>query len=402
MQHAPNAAPNTPAAAPVTPPPAPAAPPPVPRARMKRRHWAVIWSFLAIVILPSVLAAWYLWTRAADQYSSDIGFSVRTEETGATMNGLLGGLTALSGSSSKDTDILYEFLQSQKLVADMDRDLDLTALWSKPGGDPVFVYDASGTIEDLVAFWNRMVRIDYEAGVGLIEIRVLAFDPADATLIAETLFTKSTEMINQLSAIAREDAIRYAREDLATAVERLKVARQAVTAFRVQYQIVDPSSDIQTQTGLLGTLQAQLAEAMIDVDLLADTTRAGDPRLVQAQRRVEVIENRIAAERDKVALGAAPQDGADTTLAALVGEYEGLAVDREFAEQSYVAALATYDVALGEARRKSRYLAAFVVPTLAESSQFPKRGVILAVVALFLVLFWAISVLVAYSLKDRR
>jgi capsular polysaccharide transport system permease protein len=85
-----------------------------------------------------------------------------------------------------------------------------------------------------------------------------------------------------------------------------------------------------------------------------------------------------------------------------VSEYERLQVDREFAEQAYVAALAAYDTALAEARRQSRYLAPYVRPTLAESSQFPERLTLLALVALFLTTGWAIAVLIYYSLRDRR
>ena len=58
--------------------------------------------------------------------------------------------------------------------------------------------------------------------------------------------------------------------------------------------------------------------------------------------------------------------------------------------------------AAAEARRKSRYLAAHVLPTTAETARFPERGMLLGLIALFLFLFWAIAVLVAYALKDRR
>ena len=109
-----------------------------------------------LVLIPMALTGWYLWSRAADQYASTVGFSVRTEEVGSAIE-ILGGITELSGSSSSDTDILFEFLQSQKLVRDIDAQLDLRAIWSKPDNDPVFAYDTSGTIEDLLDHWLRKV-----------------------------------------------------------------------------------------------------------------------------------------------------------------------------------------------------------------------------------------------------
>lgn len=359
----------------------------------------VMASFGLAVILPALLSAFYLWTFAADQYHSKVGFAVRLEEQNSALD-FLSGLTAVSGSSSTDTDILFEFIQSQRLVEEMDAELDLRAIWSKPGADPVFALDPGASVEDLVDYWNDMVHLARGKGAGLLEVEARAFDPDDATRITTRLFEKSSEMINELSAIAREDAIGYAREDLDEAVERLKSAREAMTRFRNVNQLVNPELDIQGQAGLLATLQGQQASTLIDIDMLRDTTRPGDPRLVQAERRLQVIEDRIAAERDKLGFG--PGGQGSSAYADLVGEYERLTVEREFAERTYVTALASYDAAQAEARRKSRYLAAYMQPTQAQTSIYPERLSVLALITLFMFLIWAIAVLVYYSIRDRR
>jgi capsular polysaccharide transport system permease protein len=360
----------------------------------------VLLSFVALVALPVAAAAVYLWMIAADQYASTVGFSVRKEDVSSPLE-ILGGITQLSGSSTSDTDILYEYIQSQKMVALLQQRLDLEALWSRPEADPVFAYQPGGTIEDLVKYWSRMVKVYYDTGSGLIEIRVLAFDADDAKRIAESIFSESSDMINQLSAVARADAVRYANEELDQAVERLKQAREAITRFRNENRVVDPTADIETQAGILGTLQAQLAEAQIDLDLLDETTRASDPRITRAERRVRVIEMRIDDERRKRGITGSGDDN-QALFSTLVGEYERLIVDREFAEQTYISALAGRDAALAEARRQSRYLAAHIEPTRAERALYPQRAVLLGLLGLFLFMIWAILVLVSYSLKDRR
>lgn len=367
-------------------------------ARVRPRHRLLFLSFVLAVLLPAGLTAYYLWGRAVDQYASTVGFSVRREETSSAMD-LLGGISALSKSSSSDTDILYEFLKSQKLVADLDAKLDLRAIWSKPQGDPIYSFNTSGSIEDLVDYWSRMVRTSYDSTSGLIEVRVLAFTPEDATTIAQALFDASSSMINSLSTIAREDAISYSREELKNVEDRLRLAREAVTRFRTLHQIVDPSSDLQTHAGVLGALQTQLTAAQVELDLLGDT-QSSDPRQEQTKRRIAVIEARIASERNKVGVSAAGQ--VDEAYASLVGDYQSLSVDLEFAQRSYVAALASYDAAQAEARRKSRYLAAHILPTSAEVARFPQRLTLQAVISVFLLLLWTIGVLVTYSLRDRR
>ncbi len=381
------------------PPPEPPVRPPVARARGRGRHVVVLLSFLFCVALPGVATSYYMWTVAADQYASKTGFTVRREDTSSAVE-ILSGLGNLSGSSSSDTDILYEFIQSQRLVSDIDAVVDLRAIWTKPENDPIFALEEGASIEDLVNYWNRMVRLSYGVGSGLLEVEVRAFSPEDATLIAETLFDKSSDMINALSDIARQDAIGYARDELDTSLERLKAARETITRFRNENQLITPEIDLQSQASLLSTLVGQQAEALIEIDLLRDQVRQGDPRLAQAQRRLDVIERRIEAERQK--LGFQGQAEGDRALADIFGEYERLVVDREFAEQAYVSALAAYDAAQAEARRQSRYLAAYMAPTRAEMAEYPKRETLTALITLFLFLIWSVVILVGYSIKDRR
>ena len=397
------------------PKPAPRPAPPAPAlaepARPRRRHLWMALSFALLVLAPVAAAGWYLWERAADQYASYLGFTVRTEEAGSAVD-ILGGLTKLSGGSS-DTDILYEFIRSRELVATIDAEVDLRAMFSRPHEtDPVFAFQPGSPIEDLVEFWRRMVRVDYASGTQLVEVRVLAFAPRDAQIIAERILDESSRVINELSAIAREDTTRYAREDLEAAVERLKEAREALTSFRSRNQIADLQTDIQAQVGLVSTLQQQLAGALIELDMLGGPAGATDPRAEQVRRRIEVIENRIAQEREKFGAAspaAATDADADSDAgtgeegyATLIGEFEGLSVDREFAEQTYIAAMAAYDKVRGEALRQSRYLAAYLRPTLAESAEFPHRPMLLGLVALFCLMGWSILTLIFYSLRDRH
>jgi capsular polysaccharide transport system permease protein len=348
------------------------------------------------VLAPIGVAAWYLFEVAADQFASTVGFSVRTEEVASPIE-LFGGIADVTGGGAGESDILYKFIQSQEMVAAVDARLRLRALYARPEFDPVFAYDPTGTIEDLVDYWRFMVRVTYDSSTELIEVRTLAFDPQDARAITRAIFEECARLVQDLSAIAQEDTIAFAKAELDRSVERLKRAREAMTGFRSRTQIVDPTADLQGQMGLLSTLEQQLAEALIAADMLREGTRAGDPRITQADLRIQVIEARIQDERGKLGRGGEGDD-----YATVLSEFERLAVDREFAEQAYTAALAAYDQALAEARRKSRYLAAYIKPTLAEASEFPQKEMLLALVAFFLLSLWGIAVLIYYSIRDRR
>ncbi|SIO21119.1 sugar transporter [Vannielia litorea] len=369
-------------------------------ARARRRHWGLLLSLLLMVVAPVAAAGWYLFTRAEDQFASSLGFSVRKEDRGSAVE-ILGGIADLGGGSAgNDTDILFEYIQSPNMVRAVMREVDLVAAYTRPG-DPVFSLGPDTRIEALAAYWTRMVQVYFDRSSHLIEIRVKAFTPEESLAIARAVRKEADRTINALSAVARDDATRYARDELDRALARLKAARAALTAFRTSHQIVDPEADIQGRMGLLNTLQAELADALIELDLLRQNSRPDDPRVVQAERRVEVIRQRISEERARFsAEGSASAE--QEAYSELIGQYEALAVDQKFAEESYVATLAAYDAAVAEAQRQSRYLATYIEPAAPETPLYPRRWVILLTLFGGLATAWTVLTMIYYSLRDRR
>jgi len=168
-------------------------------ARTKKRHTLLILSFIICVILPAALGFGYLYLIAKDQYGSSLAFSVRSEEFKSPLD-VLGGLGQLSTSSSADSDILYEYMQSQRLVEIIDKNINLRALYSKAEGDPVFGYDTTGSIEDLLDYWGRMVNISYDSGTHLTNIIIAGLPMVYAIgLIREITLSQRVELTEMAS-----------------------------------------------------------------------------------------------------------------------------------------------------------------------------------------------------------
>ncbi|MCX7568051.1 sugar transporter [Sulfitobacter sp. F26169L] len=376
-------------------------PPSAGAARPRKRHAWMLASFILVVLAPLAVTIFYLFTIASDQYISKAGFAVRAEELSSAAD-LLGSLSSVSGTSSSDTDILNEFIHSQDMVERVLEKIDLVEAYTVPAFDPVFAYRPTGQIEDLVDYWRRMVELHYDQGTALIELRVHAFRPEDAKQIAEQIVEESSLLINRLSAIARDNNTRYARVDLETAQARLRTAREALTKFRSENRTINLEAAVQGQIGILNSLEQQLAKARIDLNLLllegmSDTDR----RMVTEQRRITVIENLIDIERAQFGKTSESREGG-INFSNLAGEFERLTVDLEYAQQTYLKALAALDSAIAEAERQNRYLAPYTHPSMPQSARYPDRFIFSAITAFFLLLIWSIGVLVYYSVRDRR
>lgn len=375
------------------------------------RHGVV--AFVALVILPVVAVAWYLWSAAVDQYASRVAFTIRSDGTtsAAGLIGGMGALAALTGRNGQEADIVVDFLTSQEMVARLDQRLDLRGHLAAPHArDPVFALHPDATIEDLTALWRRMVTVAHDPATGLVDLTLRAFDGETAQAVARTVLDESAALVDRLSDSARAEAMAQAVADLSRAEARLAAARAAISRFRATHRLVDPAGEAAVQSGLVATLEAQLAEALIAQDLLVGTTRSDDPRLAQAARRIAVIEQRISAERDRFAAGdrgaqetdgTASDDRTADDYVSQLAEYERLQVDQGFAEAAYTAALAAVEAARADAQRRTMHLVAHVEPTRAERAEYPRRWMILGLAAAGAVLSWLVLSLFIAALRDR-
>ncbi len=369
-------------------------------AKLKKRHYGLMLSFVALVVLPGILSAFYLFALANDQYASRAGFMIRQED-GNSASSILGGLSFLTGSSQGvNAGVLHEFMQSQTMMQKVDARIDLRAHYSAGWPtDVVYSIWEDATTEELFRFWRRILRLSYDSSSGLIDVTVQALDPDTAQQIAQVILDESQIMINQLNETARRDALTNTDRELEQAVADLREARGALTVFRAQSRIVDPISDIQGRLGVVSNLQQQLAQALVELDLLDPSTRIDDPRRAQLSRQIDVIRNRIEQERNF--FGTTSDPNSDDSYPETIARYEALSVDLEFAERNYTAALAAKQAAVSNASRQSLYLAAYIPPTKAQDAEFPKRYTLMALILGFLIMAWATMTLIYYSLRDR-
>ncbi len=367
---------------------------------LRKRHSGLMLSLALLVGLPVLLVAAYLFVLAKPQFASETGFVVRKEE-GAAASQMLGGLSQMLGSQTAgNSDLLFEFIQSQEIVQRVQQELDIVDHYAQTWpSDPVYSAWPDITTEQLVGFWQRMVRITYDKSSGVIKVQVRARSPEMATAIADEIIAQSEQMINTLNDKARRDSMANAQADLDTALENLRAAREALVSFQARTQILDPQADIQGRMGVVANLQQQLAQALVDYDLLLQSVDQSDPRVRQLDRRIQAIEDRIAEERNS--FSAQTMTDANSNYPTLLAEYEGLRVDVEFAEENYRAALTALNQARTNAERQQLYLATFIEPTTAETAVYPQRFLLIGLTSFFALMFWSVGALVYYSLRDR-
>ncbi|MFT4012643.1 MAG: hypothetical protein QM682_04395 [Paracoccus sp. (in: a-proteobacteria)] len=374
----------------------PRIPPAVGRAVWAGKHTLIVGSFLLLFVLPLVLVTTYMFLVARDQYVSEVSFVVRDEE--AQNVGLLAGIGLSSvGNATTDAQILYKYLRSPNFVAQLDDELDLRASFTRPSMDPIFALHTGATLEELVAYWRRMVTISVDSATGMTEIQVRAFSPEDANRITQGIHKAAARLVNSISDEARDNVLRYGERDLHETEGRLADARVALAQFRDRYKLIDPQAVVTINATIVTGLSQELTEAMIQLETLRQQGTA-DVRINQAQMRVDVLRQRIEQEQQSYVGGPSGEE----TFSAVIDQYTKLQLDLELAEKSYSLALAGVEAARSKSQQDNRYLATFVQPTLPETATRPRRFVVTLLAGVFIFIGWLSLVLIVNANRDRH
>ncbi|UES56792.1 RkpR, polysaccharide export protein [Roseibium aggregatum] len=371
----------------------------------KLRHRLMLVGFFLFVALPSAAFSVYMFLWASDQYHSTTAFAVRSSNPVAATE-ILGMVMGGGGSESTTSNsyIVADYIQSQAILEDLPEDIDLEAIFNRESSDFVFSMGSDLPIEDRLNYWNDMVDVSFDATSSVIYIEVRSFRPEDSVKIAEAVLERSEILVNNLSESNRRQTLRYAEEAVARAEARLKAIRKQMLAYRQETQEVDPEANAQIAAEMISGLDKERASREAEKATLMGYLDENSPRIRMLDQQIASLEGEIASVRKRLGTGgSATGETGDrrNNLSLRLADYSELTVEEEFAQQLYVTSLASLERARQEADNKSLYLATFIQPTISEDAQYPGR--LLYSLAFFLVSagLWSVVVLLYYNVRDR-
>ncbi len=373
------------------------------RPQKLRRQWLKL-SALAVVGLPTLLAAIYYALIAAPQYAVEVRFAVRggsnvsAPSAGSELISSLAGF-GNSGSTLTDAFIVMDFIKSRAIIEKMQPMVDIRAVYSHPSADFLMRLNAKNEIEEVVEYWRNMIEVNLDTISQIITIKVRAFTRDDSARVAEGVLAFSEDLINSLSERARLDALKFSEQEVRRTEDRLRVNRSLVRQFRDQQQEIDPLKKAESQLSLLARLDSDLSAARARMSTLRRYMQANAPSVTFLETQIRALEQQVEQERSKLGKGSDLPTGS-ITLSSQVAAYEELLVEREFAEKAYVSALSTLEKARVDAAQQQRYLATFVRPSLPQDALYPKRILNTLMVLGISALLWAMAVLIVYAIRD--
>lgn len=335
-----------------------------PLPRRRSRGWIRL---LLTVVLPTALAAIYLFGLAAPRYVSEARFSInRANQIGRLPNSGLPIEQGPKGLGEEDAYAVRDFLQSRDAMRLAIEHAGLRNMLSSASFDPLWAFPGllnGQSDEDLFRYLQRIVSIDYNASSGITTLRVQGFTPESAQRLATVLLEGSEVLINRLNERARGDAVRVAMAEVSRARDEALAAADALTAFRNRWAVIDPTAMSQTVIAAITTLTLQSVETSAQLDVLLNS-QTQSPQIAPLKARLAALQRQIEAERRRLG-------GSDASGAARVADYERLLLLRDFAARSFISALSVLEMVRLDLDRQQAYVSRIVSPQLADRPDAP-------------------------------
>ncbi len=366
---------------------------------LKNKRWGLILSFLCLFLIPVGLGGAYFGVLASDRYAAGASFVIRGLEGGGTPD-FVTSFTGLSpsGSTTSDSYVVRNFLESADLLRQLDAELDLRGHYSQEHIDPIARFRPDSTFEELVEYWQWRINTTYDSTTGIVTFEVQAFDAEMAERLAQLALAAADRLVNELSEKARRDSVQFAAKEVERAEERVRNIRLQLVNFRAERGAVDPMVNAQLDAELMASLETKLVDIQARINALAGSVDADSPMLIQLNRQARALEDQIQQRRALIGQQGG-QDSPENTAEALAA-YEGLLIEQNFAQQSYASAMVSLETARMDADRQQRYLGVFARPFVPNEPAYPVRvrDFFLVMIAAFAL--WAISTLIAYTIRD--
>lgn len=353
-----------------------------------RNRW-----FLAIVVLPTLLAIVYYGVIASDQYVSESRFVVKNRSDRPNPGAGIASILAGTGMSmgQEQTNEVMEYMRSRDALSDLQKKIDVKKVYSTPTADFLARYDTfwrRDLFENLYDYYTHRVEVHVDAKTAVAVLEVRAFSAADAQAINGRLLDLGEELVNRLNIKANENAIVEARRRVSVAEDRARRARVAMAQYRNKEALLDPKAQGAGVLEIAAKLSAEQAALQSQLEVMQRVT-PNNPAIAALQGQIAAIGRQIEVQNQRAA-------GTQSALASKLVGYENLLAEQEFATQALTAASASLEQAQTEAARQQYYLARIVEPNRPDWAAMPRRIIqILTVAAIALCVFlicWMLAI----------
>ena len=337
-------------------------------AKRRRRKLLLLLSRLsAFVFLPTLIAGYYFYAVATPMYATKSEFLILTADGGSGGGGGLGGLLPSQFATGQDSIATQSYLQSKDAMLRLDNDLGFRAHFSQDHIDAIQRLPADASNEDVYKLYKKYVKLGYDPTEGVIRMELSTADPETSAVFSQRLIEYAEENVDQLSSEKRQDAVETADKGLEDAKAQRRAAQERLVRLQ-EGTILDPEGEIAGIRQLVSTVELQLQEKQLALDIQLNNARPNQAKVDALTSEIEVLSAEL--NRQKARLNQATEGA--SSLASQTAEIQLAQQDLATADIILQSALETKRLSEIEANKQVRYLTVSVRPVASEDPSYPR------------------------------
>lgn len=360
--------------------------------KARRNPW-----FVAGVVLPVLLSAIYYFAIAEDQYVSESRFVVKAPNQRSAQVASIANLIQTTGLSSgqEQANQVMDFVRSRSALGALVKDPGVRTFYGNDTLEPFSRFPRpweNDSFEDLFDYYTGKVQINRDNDTGLVVLRTIAFDPAQAASINERLLRQSEELVNALNENAQTKAIEEATSRVAEAEQRVAGARRAIAAYRSSAAVVDPLREATGIAEIVNRLTTERAALEAQLSTLQRVT-PDHPSIPSLREQIRSLSREIDRQTARVV-------GRGDSISGKLPSYDALLQEQELSAELLVLAQTTLEGARTDALKQQFYLERVVNPNIPDQPEYPKAWrMVLTILGFSLCLYFIIWMFVVGILE---
>lgn len=352
--------------------------------------------FIFSVLAPAVFTLLYCLFFFSPMYVSEAGFAVRSAESVASTSMDIASVFLKNPTANNDIYILEDYIKSLDLAQRVDTAVGIRKHYASSDRDIISRLWRESTQDELLSYWNWIVKPELDADTGIITLKVKAYSPEMAQKLSQAVLTSSEELVNAMNERAQLDAIKLAQKEIERAEERVRSSQEALRTFRDTHTMLDPKATAAGLQGLVTQLEGEATGLRTQITEAQSYMQSSAPALRQLRQRLAAVEKQLLEEKQRVAGQAQPQ----SNLSSIVADYEDLMLEADFAQKQLVSAMTSLEQARIQQSSQSRYVVAYQKPTLPDEALYPKPFIFSLYVLMGTLLILGIVSLIWASIRE--
>ena len=350
----------------------------------------------AVFAIMFLLTAGYFMFVKSELYESNSSIVVKDlNQNGVSALGI-NLLGAGASSEAQDSKVIEEYLLSPDVLELLDKKFDLDTYYHSDAVDFISRLGSASTREDFLEIYRRHFHVVYDEVSGILRLSFGHTDPKTAQTILAFLIAHAEQQLNLYNERNAEKQLAFVRDLAEKNREKLDASTAVLEQYQNEHQILDPETDVQTQSGIIAELEGTLVQKRAEYSRMKQYMSESSFDMVKLADEIHALE--ASLKRAKASLSGNEKERLNAVLFA----YEKLKSQTAFDAEVYKQSLVQLETAKVDANKQSKALVVLTQPSLPDGYTYPDKPRLLATLVLFFLLTYGIAALLSAIIKDHK